>query len=145
MSQAAVPPSRSTRTEAELPQGKKSCLCARRVVSVMSDSLRPCRLWPARLLCHGGGFSKKEYWSILANTGCHTLLQHYISCSPSCQPPWIPGAARPLQPKKLQRIHTWPSQVKPNSSGAALEGNPCGWPTCRAGNKTTVETQRQCG
>ena len=40
------------------------------------------------------GFSRQEYWSILANTGCHTLLEHYISCCSSCQLPWVPGAAR---------------------------------------------------
>ena len=22
------------------------------------------------------GFSRQEYWSVLANTGCHTLLEH---------------------------------------------------------------------
>ena len=33
-----------------------------------------CRLWPARLLCQEAGFSRQEYWSVLANTGCHTLL-----------------------------------------------------------------------
>ena len=26
------------------------------------------------------GFSRQEYWSVLANTCCHTLLEHYISC-----------------------------------------------------------------
>ena len=39
-------------------------------------------------------FSRQEYWSVLANTGCHTLLDHYISCCPSCQLPWVPGAAK---------------------------------------------------
>ena len=29
------------------------------------------------------GFSRQEYWSVLANTGCHILLEHYISCYPS--------------------------------------------------------------
>ena len=33
---------------------KKSCIYMRRVTLVVSDSLRPCRLWPARLLCQGG-------------------------------------------------------------------------------------------
>ena len=28
------------------------------------------------------------------NTGCHALLEHYISCCSSCQLPWVPGAAR---------------------------------------------------
>ena len=51
-----------------------------------SAQLWPCRLWPARLLCQRAGFSRQECWSILANTGCHTLLEHYISCCPNCQP-----------------------------------------------------------
>ena len=66
---------------------KKSCLFAHRIASVVSDSLQPCRLWPARLLCQGRGFSRQEYWGVLANTGCHTLLEHYISCCPSRQLP----------------------------------------------------------
>ena len=53
----------------------------------LSDSLPPCRLWPARLLSQGGGLSRQEYWNLSANTGCHTLLEHYISCCPSCQLP----------------------------------------------------------
>ena len=65
---------------------EKSCSYTRRVTSVVSDSLRPSRLWPARLLCQGGGFSRQGYWSILANTGCHTFLEHYISCYSSSQP-----------------------------------------------------------
>ena len=35
----------------------------------------------------GRGFTRQEYWSILANTGCHALLEHYSSCCPSCQLP----------------------------------------------------------
>ena len=86
-SQAAVPSSHSTLTGAELPQTRKSCIYTCRVTYVVSKSLRPCRLWPARLLCQGGGFSKQEYWRPLANTSCHTLQEHYISCCPSCQFP----------------------------------------------------------
>ena len=66
--------------------GKKSCVYVLRVTSVKSNSLRPCRLWPASLLCQGGQFSRQEHWSELANIGCHTLLEHCISCCPSCQP-----------------------------------------------------------
>ena len=73
---------------------KKSCPYVHRVASVVSHSLRPCELWPARLLCQGGGFSRQEYWSVWDNTGCHTLLEHYISCCPSHQLPRVPGAAR---------------------------------------------------
>jgi len=42
----------------------------------------------------GEGFSRQEYESILANIGFHTLVEHYISCCPSHQFPWVPGAAR---------------------------------------------------
>ena len=113
---------------------KKPCIYVRRVASVVSNPLQPCRLWPASLLCQGGvspgkntgtywpmllllscfsrvqlratlwtaahqappstGFSRQEYWSglrfpspVLASTGCHTLLEHYIPCCPSCQLP----------------------------------------------------------
>ena len=38
---------------------KMSCVYARRVASIVSNSLQPCRLWPARLLCQG--FSRQEY------------------------------------------------------------------------------------
>ena len=93
-SQAAVLPSCSTLTGAELLRQKECCTYTHRVTLVVSDSLGPCGLWPARLLCQGGGFSRQEYWSILANTGFHTLLEHYIPCCPSCQLPWVPVAAR---------------------------------------------------
>ena len=63
----------------------KSCVYARTVTLVMSNSLQPCRLWPTRLLCQEG-VSRQEYWSVLANTGCHTLLELYISCCPSQLP-----------------------------------------------------------
>ena len=54
---------------------------------VVSNSLRPCGLWPARLLSQGAGLSRQEYWNILANTGFHILLEHYISCCSSHQLP----------------------------------------------------------
>ena len=73
---------------------EKACIYARRVALLVSSSLRPCRPWPSRLLSQGEGFSRQDYWSVLANTGCHTLLGHSISCCPSHQLLWIPGAAR---------------------------------------------------
>ena len=66
---------------------KNSCDYVHRVASVMFDSLQPGRLWPARLLCQRGWFSRQEYWSALANIDCHTLLEHCISCYPSHQLP----------------------------------------------------------
>ena len=68
------------------------------------------RLWPARLLCQGGGFSRQEYWSLLTNTGCHTLLEHYISCCPSTNSPEYLVLPELLWPKQLHHLQTWPSQ-----------------------------------
>ena len=34
-----------------------------------------------------GEFSRQESCSVLVNTDCYTLLEHYISCCPSCQLP----------------------------------------------------------
>ena len=49
------------------PKKKKSCVYACGVVSVMSYSLRPYGLWPARLLCQKGSPDK--------NTGVHWQIQ----------------------------------------------------------------------
>ena len=115
--------------------GKKS-LASMLTGSLQScQTLHPCSLWSARLLCQGEGFSRQEYWSILANTGCHTLLEHCISCCPSRQPPENLVLPEPLRPKQLHHLHTWPSQGKPKSSRAASGANPSGRPTCRGGNK----------
>ena len=46
---------------------KKSCVYVRRVALVVSDSLRPCGLWPARLSVREGGSPGKNtgaYWPI---------------------------------------------------------------------------------
>ena len=84
--QAVIPPSCSTLTGAELPQAKKSYIYAHSVTLVVSDSAT---LWPVacQASLSGEGFSRQEYWSILANTACHTLLELYISCFPSHQLP----------------------------------------------------------
>ena len=58
-----------------------------------------------------GQFSRQEYWSVLANTGCHTLLKHYISCCPSRQPPEYLMLPEPLQPKQLHHLHTSQGQT----------------------------------
>ena len=49
---------------------KNSCVYAG-VALVMSDSSRPCRLWPARLLCQGGAF-------FLSHTGPGFQLWFYF-------------------------------------------------------------------
>ena len=117
---------------AELPQaGKKSCIYAHKVTSAVSNSLRLCRLWPTRLLCQGRGFSRQGNWSVLANTGilakgyCHTLLEHYISCCPSCQLPWGPGAARaPVTQAAAPALHLVLTGANPSPPGQPQEQTP---------------------
>ena len=124
-SQEAVPPSCSTLTGAEMPQAKKtSCMYVCRVASVVSDSLQSYRLWPARLLCQGEGFSRQEYWSVLANTGCHTLLERYISCCPSLQSPWVPGAARAPATQAAATSTPGPHRGNPSPPGQPQEQTP---------------------
>ena len=100
---------------------KKSCTYARWVSLVLSDSLRPCRLWPARLPCQGGLFSRQEYWSVLANTGCHTLLEHFISCCPTANPPEYLVLSEPLRPTTST---PGPRRGKPKPSSAASGAKP---------------------
>ena len=59
--------------------------------SVVSDSLQPHRLLPARLLCPWR-FSRQEYWSILG--GCHALLQRIFPTQGSN--PGLPHCGRIL-------------------------------------------------
>ena len=61
--------------------GKKS------LASMHAGSLRSCLALFDSVNCGLPGFSVREFsrqecWSVLANTGCHTLLEHCISCCP---------------------------------------------------------------
>ena len=91
------------------------------------------------------GFSRQEYWGVLAKTGCHTLLQHYISCCPSRQHSEYLVQPEPLSPHQQPHLHTWPSQGQTQGLHGSFRANPIIRPTCTGGNKTTIETQEQCG
>ena len=93
----------------------------------------------ARLLCQGGGFSRQAYWCVLANTGCHPLLEHYISCCPGRQPPWGPGAARTPAAQAAAPPPHQPSQGNPSPPGQPQELSPSGWATRRGGNKPQLK------
>ena len=82
--------------------------------------------------------SRQEYWSVLANTGCYILLDDFIPCCPSCQLPSVPGAS-------WHHLHTWPSQGQTQALQGSLRSNPQWTIQCRGRNKTTIETQEQCG
>ena len=144
-SQTATPPSCST-----LPQA--TCIYVCRVASLVSHSLWPCRLWPARLLCQGGGFSRQEYWSILANAGCHTPLEHYISCCTSHQLPWVPDAARtPATQAAAPPPHLDLTRANPSPPGQPQKQTPVDNPHAEVeikpqlkprGSVTTKKTQK---
>ena len=71
------------------------------------------------------GFSRQEYWSVLANTGCHTLLEHSISHCPSCQPPSVTGAARsPVIQAAAPTPHLSLTVANPSPPGQPQEQSP---------------------
>ena len=86
-------------------------------------------------------FSRQEYWSVLGNTGCHTLLECYISCCPSRQPLSTWCCQSPCDPSSCTASKPGPHRGRPKSSRAASGPNPSEWSTCRSGNNATVETQ----
>ena len=77
---------RSTLTGEELPQAKKVLhLCMQGHFGCVQQFAT---LWT--MACQSflfRAFSRQEYRSVLANTGFHALLEHYISCFPSHQLP----------------------------------------------------------
>ena len=91
------------------------------------------------------GFSRQEYWSVLANTGCHSLLEHYMSCCPRRQPLRVHGFVRtPVTQADAPLPHLALTGANTSPPGQPRELNPSGQTTCRGGNKTTTETQGQC-
>ena len=123
---------------------KKSCAHAHRVTWVVSHSLRPCRLWPAWLLCQGGVLQAR----ILQYIGQNWLpypsrAQHFLL-------PWLPTplstwcCQNPCDPSSSPTSTPGPHRGKPKPSRAASGANPSRQPISRGGNKTTTETQGQC-
>ena len=55
------------------------------------------------------GFFRKEYWSVLANSDCHTLPEHYIPAFLAGNSPEYLMLPEPLCPKQLHHLCTWPS------------------------------------
>ena len=87
-SQVAVPPSHSTLTGAELPQGEKKNVLHLWVQGCFGHVQHFVNLYT--LACQASlseSWFSRQYGSVLANTGCYTLLEHYISCCPSRQLP----------------------------------------------------------
>ena len=94
------------------------------VTLIVSNSLRQCRLWPARLLCQVGGFYMQEYWWVLASAVYHTLLEPYVSFCPSCELPWVPGAARTPVTQAVAPPHQALTGANPSPPGQPQEQTP---------------------
>ena len=87
--------------------GKKPCFYALRVVLVVSNSLHPCRLWPARLLCQGGGALQAgilehigQYWLPYPSRALYFLLPYLPTLLSSwcCQNPCDPSSCTTSTP-----------------------------------------------
>ena len=50
------------------------------------------------------GFSRQEYWSLLANTGYHTKSTIFSAALAANSPEYL------VLPEPLDHLHTWPSQ-----------------------------------
>ena len=76
----------------------------------MPNSLRPCRLWPARLLCQGGGVLQARILEDIGQYGlpCPSRPQLFPAALATNFPEYLllPEA---LRPKQLHHLHTWPS------------------------------------
>ena len=149
--QGPYKPSKLCHLHAQLSLGqnrhrqKKSCVSAHRVALVVSDSMRPCRLWPARLL------SGKEILQARRLERIGQYLFPYPSRALYFLLPYPPtplgtwSCQNQCNPSSCTTFTPGPHGGKPNFSRAASGANPSGRPTCRGGNKTTIETQGQCG
>ena len=137
---------------------KEACVCAHRVTSVVSDSLRPCRLWPARLLCQGGGLQARilehidQSWLPSPSRTLYFLLPEpptplsawccLSPCDPSSCPTSTPGLtganpSPPGQPQGQTPVHDPHAEVeiKPQlrpRGGVAEEEDPTFPPATQA-------------
>ena len=102
---------------------KNSCVYALRVVSLMSNSLQPCRLWLGSFLCRGGSPGKNTgvYWPILVATLLQSTVFPVALASNSPEYLVLP---EPLGPKQLHYLHTWPSQEQTQVLQGSLRSKP---------------------
>ena len=66
------------------------------------------------------GKPKQGYWSVLANTDCHTIFPATLAANP----PEYLVLPEPLRPKQLHHLHTWPSQGQTQVLQGSLRSKP---------------------
>ena len=123
---------------------KKSCIYAHRVTLVMSNCL-----WPVD--CGLPGFSVR---GVLQARMLESIGQYWLPCPSRALYFLLPSLPTPLStwccqnpcdPSSRTTSTPDPHRGRPKFSRAASGANPSGQPTCRGGNKITIETQGQCG
>ena len=136
-----MPPSHSTLTGADLPQAKKNLVC-----------MRTGLLWSCPTLCNPvnyglPGFSARavlqakvlecigQYWLPYPSRALYSLLPQPPTPLSTC------SCQNPCDPSSCTTSTPGPHRGKPKPSRAASGANPSGRPTCRGGNKTTIEIQ----
>ena len=79
----------------------QSCHRQKSLTSMRAGSLWPCPTLYGPvdgLRCQGGGFSRQEHWSVLANAGCHMPLEHCIPAALAANPLGTGGCQNPCDP-----------------------------------------------
>ena len=124
----------------KLPQAKKvlrlwvqGLLCSVRLCNPVDRDLSGREVLQARILEHTG------------HTGCHTLLEYYISWCLSRNSPEYLVLPEPLRPKQLHFLHTWPSQGLSQVLQGSLRSKPQWTTHMQRWKENHIETQGQCG
>ena len=89
------------------------------VTLVMPNFLWPCGMWPAR------GVLQERILEGIGQYWLPSILEHYISCFPSHQLPWVPGAARtPGTQEAAPPAHLDLTGANPSPPGQPQEQTP---------------------
>ena len=118
------------------------------LASICAVSLQSCPTLCNSVDCGLPGFSVREgvlQARILEHIGQYWLPYPSAAAALAANSPEYLVLPEPLRPKQLHHLHTWPSQGQAQVSRTASGASPSGRPTCRGGNKATIETERQCG
>ena len=119
---------------------KKPCVYAQRVTLVVFVLFVALQTVACQASLSGRGFSRQEYWCILASTGFHTLLEHYSFCCPSHQLPWAPGAARtPATQAVAPSLHLALTGANPSPPGQPQEQTPLSNPHIEVERKSQLK------
>ena len=123
-------------------QAKKS------LASMCAGLLRQCPTHCDPVDCGLPGFPGRKGISPSKNTGAYWPILVAIPFQSTIFPAALAVNSleylvlpEPLQPKQLHHSTPGPHRGELKSSRTTLGANPSGQPTCRGGNKTTIETQ----